>query len=326
MTDETGGGLGIQGILPGATRALKVGLVFAIVAVAIWYVMPREFRSEARILPADARGGGGLGQFAGAAAAVGISIPGQESPDAAFVDILTSRWLRSALLSHSYQFRAGWNPWKREIVRRSLLQHLGARNEDAGLSRLRNHMEVNRDFRTKLITISVTTDSPELSQGVAQEAVRLLEVFVMERTQSRGGNKARFVEQRLADARAAMQHAEKEFEAFLSVNRNYQISTDPAVRLGGARLETELKLRQQLVTSLSLSKEQSLLEEKNDMPILNVLDAANLPIESSSAGKKIYAFAGFLLGSMGYFAYICRRVFMTFFSSGGQSSEPAVGE
>ena len=81
---------------------------------------------------------------------------------------------------------------------------------------------------------------------------------------------------------------------FLEVNRNYQTSSDPSVRLQGIRLETELRLRQQLITTLAMNREQALLEEKNDIPILNILDPGNLPIHKSRPSRGSTVMSAFL--------------------------------
>jgi hypothetical protein len=96
-----------------------------------------------------------------------------------------------------------------------------------------------------------------------------------------------------------MDGAEDAFRRFLEANRNYLSSADPSVRLKGNRLETELKLRQQLVTTLALNREQALLEEKNDIPILNVLDPANLPIDKSKPARSIIVLLVTLLVALG---------------------------
>ena len=42
-----------------------------------------------------------------------------------------------------------------------------------------------------------------------------------------------------------------------------------------------MRLKQQLLTTLAMSREQALMEEKNDVPILNILDPGHVPIEKS---------------------------------------------
>jgi hypothetical protein len=100
-----------------------------------------------------------------------------------------------------------------------------------------------------------------------------------------------------------MDEAEDVLRRVLESNRNFQTSSDPSVRLKGSRLETELRLRQQLVTSIAMNREQALLEEKNDIPILNVLDPANLPIDKSKPARSIIVILVTLLVSLGTWAW-----------------------
>lgn len=265
---------------------LRWGVLAGLAMALFTLFMPNQYKSEARILPADARGSSGLGGLAAAAAAVGVSIPGQESADAAYVDILNSRWLRERLLQKTYRFQErSWYLGGLRAQEMTLLQYLKKPNLDRGLQALRAHIVVNRDFKTKLLTISVETSSSELSQQIAQDMVKSLEEFVLVKATSRGGAKANFAANRLVESRKALAEAEDEFRRFAESHRNYQISTDPSTRLEGLRLEAEFKLRTQMVTTLAIAHEQALLEEKNDMPILNVLDAGNLPLEKSGPAR-----------------------------------------
>jgi uncharacterized protein involved in exopolysaccharide biosynthesis len=293
-----------------ARRPLVAGMAAGLLTALVTLFIPNEYRSEARILPADNRSSGGsLGQLAAAAAAVGVTVPGQETADAVYVDILNSRWLRESLLASSFKYKARSRFYfgGAEDREETLLQVLGAKNLDRGLKALKDHITITRDLKTKLLTIQVETTSPELSQQVVRKAVKLLEEFVVERSQSKGGSKARFAEQRLKEARESMTVAEGEFRDFLNVNRNYQQSTDPGVRLKGGRLEAELRLRQQLVATLTLSREQALMEEKNDMPILNVLDEGNLPLDKSGPSRSGAVLGFFLLGSLAEVAWVRRK-------------------
>lgn len=58
-----------------------------------------------------------------------------------------------------------------------------------------------------------------------------------------------------------------------------------------------------LVATLALSFEQALMEEKNDVPILNVLDGGNLPLEKSRPKRSVFVALAFLLASAGVWAY-----------------------
>ncbi len=277
--------------------ALGAGLLTALLSLPL----PNYYKCETRILPADQRGSSGMGgQLAAAAAVVGVAIPGQEGPDAAYVDIINSRWMRKQLLLETYTYETRFlrfGPARRH--QGTLCDYLGTQNLDRAIKQMGGILTVSRDLKSKLLTLSAETTSPELSQQVARKAVRSLEEFIQTKARTRGSNKAAFSLQRLAETRAAYAETEREFRTFLEQNRNYQTSAEPRVRLDGQRLESELKLRQQLVMTLSLAHEQALMEEKNDMPILNVLDDGDLPRDKSKPSRSILVLLMTLLAGGG---------------------------
>jgi len=285
--------------------AVAAGLLTAVVTL----FMPNYYRSEARLLPVESKGlGGSLGGLATAAAAFGVAVPGGEGNDANFVDVLNSRWLREQLLNTEFQYHArSWRFGAEHLVKGTLSDYLEAKNLDRAVQELSSVLSVSRDLKSKVIFIGAETRSPDLSQLVVRRAGKLLEVFLQEKGHTRGGAKVVFAEARLAEARREMDEAEEALLRFLEGNRNYLNSADPAVRLKGTRLEGELRLRQQLVTTLALNREQALLEEKNDIPILNVLDQGNLPIEKNRPARSQLVVALAFLVGLGSWGFENRR-------------------
>jgi len=273
--------------------AFSAGLLTAVISL----FMPNYYKSEARLLPVDPNASG-MGGLAAAAAAFGVNVGGAGGSDANFVDILKSRWLKENLLNTEFRFQArSWRFGAKRPHQGTLYTYLEAKNMDRAVRQLDDILAATKDIKSNVITLAAETLSPELSQQVARRATELLNQFVVENSRTRGTEKATFAEARLTDARREMGQAEAAFQAFLESNRNYQMSGDPAVRLRGARLEAELNLRRQLVTTLAMNREQSLLDAKNDVPILNVLDEGNLPIEKSKPVRsRLVLLAAFLVG------------------------------
>jgi len=258
-----------------------------LIAAALSMFMPNYYRSEVRLLPVESKGlGGNLGGLASAAAAFGVNVPGGDSSDANYIDVLNSRWLKEQLLQTEFQYHIrSWRFGAEEMRKSTVFNYLESMNLDRSVRELDGVLTCSRDLKSKVITISAETKAPELSQLIVKRAVTLLEAFFQEKGRTRGGAKATYTEARLRDARQDMDEVEATLRGFLEGNRNYLISGDPAVRLRGARLEAELRLRQQLVLTLTMNREQALLEEKNDLPILNVLDAGNLPLDKSRPAR-----------------------------------------
>ena len=284
--------------------ALAAGLLTALITL----FMPNYYRSEARLLPVETKGiGGNLGGLASAAAAFGVSVPGGDGNDANFVDVLNSRWLKEQLLQTEFLYHArAWRFGAERLEKGTLYTYVDEKNMDRAVKELGTILSASRDLKSKVITLSAETKSPELSQLIVQRAEKLLEVFLQEKGRTRGGAKAAFAEARLKDSRREMDEAEDAFRHFLEGNRNFQTSADPSVRLKGSRLETELRLRQQLVTAIAMNREQALLEEKNDIPILNVLDSGNLPIDKSKPSRSIIVLLVTLLTALGSWTWLNR--------------------
>jgi uncharacterized protein involved in exopolysaccharide biosynthesis len=284
----------------GLKRPLLIGSAAALIMVLVAALLPDTYRSEARILPVEARGqSAGLGNLAMAAAAFGINMPVSDG-DANFVDIIKSRRLGEQVLATAFTFRErSWLFGSEKTRAVPLERYLKAANRDRAIAALTKLVKVTRDPKTKIITLSANTRSPELSQQVAQCYLQLLERFAQESGRTRGSAKAFFSSSRLDEAGREMDKAEDDFRSFWLANRNFQSSNDPLVRLRGARLENELQLRRQLVTTLAVNREQALMEEKNDMPILNVLDKPNLPIERSGPRRSLMAFSAGVMAGIG---------------------------
>jgi uncharacterized protein involved in exopolysaccharide biosynthesis len=266
------------------------------VALAL-LIMPNRYTSEAKLLPAEGRSStSGMGGIAAAAAMFGVTMPGNENADANSVEILESRWLRERLLARAYHFNSrSWAFATPKPEVETLQAYLRLKNTDQALGKLDKLMTATRDLKTHVVTLTVETESPELSQALVNDSLGLLEEFVHMKGKTRGGMKAEFAEARLNEAREELARSEDSFRGFLEGNRNYAMSPDPVVRLQGLRLEADFKLHQQLVLTLAMNREQALMEEKNDLPILNILDTGNLPQLKSGPARTLIVLASIVL-------------------------------
>ena len=284
--------------------AVAAGVLTAVLSL----FMPNYYQSEAKLLPVDASASGNLGGLAAAAAAFGVGIGKPGGGDANFVDILNSRSLGEQLLKTEFHFQErSWRFGADHPRQETLYAYLDATNMDRAIKALDQILEAKRDLKTGVITVSAETRSPGLSQEIVVRATELLGQFVIQNSRTRGGEKATFAEARLAEARREMDQAEGAFRAFLDANRNSQTSADPGVRLRGARLEADLNLRRQLITTLTMNREQALLDAKNDIPILNVLDPGFLPVDKSKPSRSRLVFLVIFLAGLGSWVWFNRE-------------------
>jgi len=281
---------------------LKMALPAALVVAAITLCLQDQYTSEVRVLPKDPRTGGNpLGAAAATASMLGL---GEADSGMAYVDILQSWRIAEGVLTRTYRFQdRAWLFGPPRKHAETLLHYLGAPRLDRGVKLLPKYLETERDSKSGLITISATTSSPELSQQLVQSACHLLEDYILHNSQTQAGAKAEFATTRLREAEMEALKAEERMKTFLMANRDYLSSADPGVRLQGGRLDAELQLRRQMVSSLAMSREQALLDEKDSTPILNVLDTGQLPQEKSKPGRGRMVAASFILVFLGTLAW-----------------------
>lgn len=274
-------------------NSLLIGCCVAMIVAPLTLILPNRYISTAHILPVDTKGlNPGLSTIVAAAAAVGVNNLGLEGADSSLIDVLSSRSIKEQLLLSSFTYQERSWRFATPITRTTnFLSYLNVKNIDSAIIAMDGNVKVSRDLKTRLLTITAETTSPELSQALVNRLIELLENYSQERGRTRGGAKAQFASARLKELQENLDLAEMKLGAFLQLNRNFQSSNDPIVRLHGARLESEWKLKQQLLISLSMNREQALLEEKNDMPILNILDNGNLPINPSGPKRLLITIA-----------------------------------
>lgn len=282
-----------------SSLAKRAGIA-SLAALIISVFVPDSFTSTVRMLPKAPASRSSMSSLLGVAAAFGLT--SDSDPSTNYIDIIQSRWMADRLLNKEYTWNESWFFFlKRKPQRKKLYDYIGKDNIDLACKKLNDLIEITKDMKTGLVTINVTTRSPELSYQVAQDITANLQEFLQKIGQSEGAAKAEYTANRVKEAEEAVAQSEKAMYQFLSVNRNYQVSDDPKVRIDGDRLNADLTLRRQILTNLVQAKEQAILEQKDDTPILVVLDGGSLPIEKKGPARVLIAVIVGVLTALGMF-------------------------
>lgn len=147
---------------------------------------------------------------------------------------------------------------------------------------------------TGVVSLTVTTPWPELSEDLARGLLERLNAFNLERLQSQAAAERRFVEDRLAEVQEDVRLIEEELKDFLQSNREFQNS--PELRFQHDRLQRQVAMRQQLFTSLSQSYEQARINEVRNTPVITVLEQPVEPVDRNPRGLKQRGLLGLALG------------------------------
>jgi capsule polysaccharide export protein KpsE/RkpR len=185
----------------------------------------------------------------------------------------------------------------------TLASFIGAKNGDRAVTKLRRMILVTKDLKSGLITVAVDSGSPSLSQQIDEKILAFLNDFVTQKNQTKGSIKARYASDRRGEVEKMYLEAENNLSRFLQTNRNYPQTADPAVKLQGFRLEQEAKLDFQLLTNIRMMEEQAKLEEKDNMPVINIIDSPNEPIDTNGPGRSFFVLGMMLCMATGRWLY-----------------------
>jgi uncharacterized protein involved in exopolysaccharide biosynthesis len=272
-------------------------LLATIVCLASALMEPKYYSTRV-LFTARSASAGALG---GIAAQFGLSIVGEDPSQSIefYEDLLRSNELLRQVAKHEYRVQM-----PKGVVTGQLPVfygiHAGTRDAevDVAAATLRPDIQTNATRRTGIITFIVAAPYPDLAQQVAMTMMTELDRYNTERRRSAVTAERRFIEQRLAEARAALTQAEANLEQFLEVNREYK--TAPKLSIESDRLDREVQMRQQLYTSLSSAYDKARIEEERDVPAISIVEPASLPDgPDTSYGMRntlLGAIAGLLVG------------------------------
>src|SRR4051812_43862786 len=129
-------------------------------------------------------------------------------------------------------------------------------------------------LRSELISVGVRTHSPLVSYAIANRLLQGLNDFNTGTRQSQAHAERLFTEKRYEAARASLREAEDALQQFEQANR--QFSGSPQLTFQRDRLQRDVTLRQQVVTTLAQQYEDVRIREVRDTPVITVIEQASV--------------------------------------------------
>jgi len=266
----------------------------AVCAALIVILIPNKYTAESTILPTvnDFQSGGMLSLPDGIPGMemMGISL-GQKSLSNLYPEILTSRMLAEKVLRTDYKYSRDDQP-----VSQSLYDYFETDNPDIAYEELLGISSIGHDKKTGVVTVSVTTENPELSALVANCFIGSLDDFNKHQRQTGAGLNRAFIENRINETNLELRLAEENLRQFRENNLNYYSSTDPELMMMHDRLLREVEVKNQVYLTLMQQFEIESIQAKKELPIIQVLDRARPPSRKSGPARAKTTLLGFLAG------------------------------
>ena len=291
-------------------RRLLVGLplLTAVLAAAVALVLPVRFTAAARFFPDAPQSGASLASrlqsLSGLAAQFGVALPDAAISPQFYQALIGSHRIQNAVLEGSIAIATRGDGSQQH----SLLDYLEVEGDskvdrlEGGRRRLSRMVSTSIDLSTGVLGLRVTSPDPDISAQIASAFLAQLETFNVDVRRTRAGERLRFIEQRVAAARAELEVAEDALKIFLRANRRFNESSD--LRFERDRLQRVVDLKQSLLTSLLQEFEQARIQEVNDTPLLTVVDVPSPPFEKSWPPRKLIVMVSYLAALLATISWV----------------------
>jgi uncharacterized protein involved in exopolysaccharide biosynthesis len=224
-------------------RLVRIAFIGFAVALAIAFLIPKEYTAYASIMPPEESGGatallaalggraggslGGLGSLAG-------SLLGTHSTSSLFVDLLHSGTVSGHM-----------------IDRFDLQRVYHKRYRIDAAKYLAHHTTIVDDKKTGVVTITVVDGDPQRARDIAQAYLDELNQIVARTATSSARQERLFLERRLASAQGDLERAQLDFSDFSSTHSTVDIKEQTRAMVdAGAKLQGQLVAAQAELGSL----------------------------------------------------------------------------
>ena len=282
----------MSGLLRHRYLILRLGLLGALLSVGLNLLKPDSYSAFSALMPQSPRQSNAL---AGIATQFGLALPPSEPGQTPtfYQDLIYSTQLLTTLATSTFPDPANGGAQRPLVAILKVEGETPASRVNKAVLTLRRLIKPTVRAKTGVVDVSVRTHDPKLAAAISERLLDLVNRFNLETRQTQAAAEARFIQGRLADAKAELRVAEDRLQYFLQRNREFR---SPELTFQEERLRRDVTLEQQIVLTLSQSYEQARIDQVRDTPAITILERPVPPAEPDPRHHARRAVIGALLG------------------------------
>jgi uncharacterized protein involved in exopolysaccharide biosynthesis len=164
---------------------------------------------------------------------------------------------------------------------------------EAALKMLRERMDVTLDNKLGTLVLKVEMEEPRLAADVANSITYELDLYTRTKRRTSVTAQREFIEQRMEEVEKALRLAENALRDFREKNR--RVLDSPQLLLTQGRLEREVQINSTVFIELKKQIEVAKIEEIKNIPFINILDEARVPVVKSSPHRLTAVLSAFVI-------------------------------
>lgn len=259
--------------------AIATFSVMMLAAIGL-FLIPNKFQSTASILPSGQTDKlGALKELAGLGSLAAMN---EENSSQLFPSILRSNQVKDPLLKKEFIFDDDG-----ETKRMTLPEYFDDDDPDRLRKALDKITDINMDKKTGVIRLGVETEYPAFSQAILKEMLAELENFNLHKRRSQAKDRENYLAREMTVRETELKDAERKLEEFQSVNRDWDVSSDPELLRILMQMKRDIEIKSKTYIFLREQYEIAKLEVQKDLPVVVLLDEPTLPTQKSGPHRLV---------------------------------------
>ncbi|MFP4459538.1 MAG: Wzz/FepE/Etk N-terminal domain-containing protein [Candidatus Zixiibacteriota bacterium] len=186
-----------------------------------------------------------------------------------------------------------------------------------GVKNIKSKVKATTDYDTGILSITVSSENPELSAVLVNFIIRELDRFNSQNRIKQAERNLDFIDRRFQTALEDFQNIEDEYIDYITKHRATSLS--PSAQAKKAKLSSKRDIYRNIFLTLLERRELTYQETFNDTPVLTVLDSAYVDPEKDFPKRKNMVVLTFILALIASFMILLVK--SAFLSTYNQLSE-----
>ena len=259
-------------------------LIAGIGAALATFVIPSRYESVAMFSPAEDLSSSLPGNLQAIAAQFGITAPSTGYSVYYFAQVLDSRAVLGRVANDSLMS---------DGTRVSVAELLGTADArpdtwtEETIKQLEKAIRTRTDDQSDLVTLTVSTRSPQTSVALAHSILEALDSVTTASIRRGGSAERRFAQAQADSAQEGLRRAEDQLLDFYTANRS--LAASPGLQAEEARLRRQIQIRQDLYLGLVNQAEAAKLREVRNTPAVALVQPPVANAEKSWPKASVWA-------------------------------------
>jgi uncharacterized protein involved in exopolysaccharide biosynthesis len=273
-------------------------ILFAVGSVIKALITPPQYVSSSKLITKSGENGISS-QLSGLASIAGINLKSKKSKDLSsyLPEIIQDYDFMKKVLAHRWEYNGDSvylnTIWKLEVdTTRENWRYVSEKKQ---VDKLRNggYVRITEDESNGLLTLKTSFGDPKLAYQLNDYVLTLIDEYIKESYKSQAKENRSFIEQRIEEVKRELDRAEYRLADFREKNT---MSTAPKIILEDQRLQRKVDINQQIYIQLKNQYEIARIEEKKDIPLIEIIKKPEIPLIKSSPKRREMVITGSTLG------------------------------